>query len=84
MLYNVGINENLVKEGFAQFDEADQPIMEVIEETKTEEEEWEEEALLLDRLHADILKMDEKEGTKLDIEILSRRSENLRIKYAEK
>ena len=58
--------------------------MEVIEETKTEEEEWEEEALLLDRLHADILKMDEKEVTKLDIEILSRRSENLRIKYAEK
>ena len=49
MLYNIGINEILVKGGFAQFDEADKPLMEVIEKTKTEEKEWEEKALLLDR-----------------------------------
>ena len=45
---------------------------------------WEEEARLLDRLHADILKMDEKdekEVTVLEIKMLSQRSERLRIKY---
>ena len=42
---------------------------------------WEEEARLLDRLHKDILKMDEKEVTDMEIEMLSKRSEMLRIKY---
>lgn len=55
-----------------------------LEETKTEEEEWEEEAELLDRLHKDILSIDEKEASELDIELLSRRIERLEIKYIEK
>ena len=45
---------------------------------------WEEEARLLDRLHEDILKMDEKDKkdvTELEIEMLSQRSERLRINY---
>ena len=45
---------------------------------------WEEEARLLDRLHEDILKMDEKDKkdvTELEIEMLSKRCEKLRIKY---
>ena len=45
---------------------------------------WEEEARLLDRLHKDILKMDEKdekEVTDMEIEMLSKMSEMLRIKY---
>merc|ERR1711974_67735 len=73
-----GVNEILVKEGFAQADvENDQLLQEFEreEENKTEEEEWEEEAKLLDKLHKDILSIDEKDDvTKLDIEILSRRS----------
>ena len=43
---------------------------------------WEEEARLLERLHADIMKLDGKEKvTKSEIEMLSQRSERLRIKY---
>ena len=53
-------------------------------ETKTEEEEWEEEAELLDRLHKDILNIDVKEVTEMDIELLSSRTERLEIKYKDK
>ena len=74
----------MVKEGFAQFDEEEKSLLELLEEPRTEVEVWEEEARLLDRLHEDILKMDakdEKEVTVLEIKMLSQRSERLRIKY---
>ena len=83
----LGVNETLVKEGFAQADEEDEKILPFFEETKTEEEEWEEEAVLLDRLHQDILKMDEmdeKNLRDLDIRLLSLRSKSLEIKYNNK
>ena len=80
MIY-IGVNEILVKEGFAKFDEEEKSLQEVLalEEPKTKEE-----ARLLDRVHEDTLKMDEKDEkkvTKLEIEMLSQRSEKLRIKY---
>ena len=56
----------------------------LVEETKTEEEEWDEEAELLDRLHQDILGTEEKAHTELDIEVLSRRTESLDIKFNDK
>ena len=73
-----------MKEGFAQFDEEEKSLLELLEEPRTEVEVWEEEARLLDRLHEDILKMDEKDKkdvTELEIEMLSQRSERLRINY---
>ena len=80
----LGVNEILVKEGFAQADEEDEHLLPLFEEAKTEEEDWEEEAVLLDKLHQDILKMDGMDVKELDIELLSRRSRNLEIKYSNK
>lgn len=81
-----GVNEILVKEGFAQADvENDQLLQEFErEENKTEEEEWEEESKVLDKLHEDILSIDEKDATELDIELLSRRTARLEMKYNNK
>ena len=77
----------MVQEGFAQVDvdpENDQLQDFLVEETKTEEEEWDEEDELLDRLHQDILSTEEKDLTELDIEVLSRRTESLEIKFNDK
>ena len=65
--------------------ENDQLLQEFeLEEKKTEEEEWEEEAELLDKLHKDILSVDKEDVTELDIELLSRRTKSLEIKYNNK
>ena len=88
--FKIGVNEILVKEGFAQLDVDegnDQLLQELqLEENQIdeEEEEWEEEAELLDRLHKDILNIDVKEVTEMDIELLSSRTERLEIKYKDK
>ena len=86
--FKIGVNEILVKEGFAQLDvdAGNDQLLQEFErgETKTEEEEWEEEAELLDRLHKDILSVDEKEVTDLEIELLSSRTERMKIIYKDK
>ena len=86
--FKIGVNEILVKEGFAQLDvdAGNDQLLQEFErgETKTEEEEWEEEAELLDRLHKDILSVDEKEVTDLEIELLSSRTERMQIIYKDK
>ena len=60
--HSLGINEILVKEQFAQFDETDETIKGVIGDAENNEDD---EELILDKLHEDILNMDEEEKDRL-------------------